>query len=96
MTFSSRYFYVYVFAAFSIGFALMVGLHTEAATRGVERLARDGQLIVTDARRVARKVSREFDQSPRAVVRLFVDTLYLPDLLFRQVRKELERVNRQI
>lgn len=92
---SSRYFFVYVFAAFTVGFALMVGLHTDAATRGVERFVRDGQIIVADAKRVSRKVSREFNHSPKAVVRLFVNTVTMPTMMFEKINEQLEEVSRR-
>ena len=95
MRFSSRYFSVYVFAAFFLGFALMVGVHTDAATKSVARLARDGQLIVADAQRISRKVSREFNNSPKAVVRLFISTLTMPTVMLKQVSKELDKVSRR-
>ncbi|MBD8892779.1 hypothetical protein [Roseibium litorale] len=95
MRLSSRYFSVYVFAAFALGFSLMVGLHTEAATKGVARLAHDGQLIVADAQRISRKVSREFHYSPKAVVRLFVNTVAMPKMMFEKISQELDKVSRR-
>ncbi|MEP4032487.1 hypothetical protein [Roseibium polysiphoniae] len=94
MNLSSRYFLVYIFAAFMFGFSLMVALNTDAAERTVERLVVDGNELIVLSQRAYHAV--DLDEMGDIFVRLHAAGIYMPTALLGAIEKELEDVARRI
>ncbi|MEO9902473.1 MULTISPECIES: hypothetical protein [Alphaproteobacteria] len=94
MNLSSRYFTVYVFAAFMFGFSVMVAVNTDAAERTVERLVVDGNELIVLSQRTYHAI--DLDEMEDILVRLHAAGVYMPTALFGAIDKELQDVARRI
>ncbi|WP_153769389.1 hypothetical protein [Labrenzia sp. CE80] len=90
MNLSSRYFTVYIFAAFMLGFSVMVAVNTDAAERTVERLVVDGNELIILSQRAYHAV--DLDEMGDILVRLHAAGVYMPTALLGAVGKELQNV----
>ncbi|WP_417684134.1 hypothetical protein [Roseibium sp.] len=92
MKFPSVYCATKVFAVFTIGFAVMVGLNSRAATNLVERFHEDAQELVDLTSAAARSISAV--ELPMLGIEVYASHLYMPSRMFQVIADRIDEAHR--